>query len=96
MKPTFNLRDLCWLMLVAAVACMWWVESRRAKGLAQEKAAALKTEQELRRRQDVLEKQLGHVQLKLAQEGYRFHFDIFQYPDGTTDVRFIDESESSR
>jgi hypothetical protein len=88
-----TLRDLFWLMLVVAVACTWWVERRGANALERANSQALEREKELLRKQYIVEQQLGHVQLKLAQEGYAFHFDIFQYPDGTTDVRFIDESK---
>ena len=91
MKWQLNLRDLFWLILVAAIACGWWMERQRSSELALQVAGAAEREKELRKHEYILTEQLGKVQLKLAQEGFRFHFDIYEYPDGKIDVRFIDD-----
>lgn len=53
MKPKFSLRDLLWLVAVAALCCGWWVERQKAASEAAELQAKLARIEEFTRVQNL-------------------------------------------
>jgi hypothetical protein len=78
MKPQLSVRDLCFVVLAAALACGWWTEHRRAE--AAEKLAEA-------RRTESLQSQ-GHLKLyqglyaAVEKSGFHIMWNLHGVPQG--------------
>jgi hypothetical protein len=57
-RPTFSLRDLCWLVLVVWIGCAWWVDRRP---LARSASEAKRLQWRVESLEDILEKEAFDV-----------------------------------
>jgi hypothetical protein len=82
MKPQLSVRDLCFVVLVVALACGWWTEHRRAE-------AATKRAEEWR---DEAVQSQGHLKLyrglyaAVERSGFHILWDAHGVPQGLIPV----------
>ena len=82
MKPQLSVRDLCFVVLVVALACGWWTEHRRVD-------AATKRAEEWRA--EAVQSQ-GHLKLyrglyaAVERSGFQVRWDLHGVPQGLIPV----------
>ena len=82
MKPQLSVRDLCFIVLVIALACGWWTEHRRAEA-AEKRAAHWRAE---------AEQSQGHLKLyrglyaAVERSGFHIRWDLHGVPQSLIPV----------